>query len=216
MKFFFKCNSTDISDDRKENAVKIEQEYTLDEAIEATSEWIKTYSLTNHVRNQNVSTEIGKFQSILVILAGLNAMGATIENVNFSFILPYAKCDLKLSIAEQSALSSVSFLGIVSTSYLWGFLLDTWGRKKVLCLTAFCGFFLSIFSTFATNTIILIALRFFAGALWVNQLLFSFEHLFFLVFATEHLLKLEAKVIFINLFCNASNNPLSTLFSTSI
>lgn len=51
-------------------------------------------------------------------------MGAALENINLSYVLPYAKYDLKLSIAEQGALTSVSFLGIVSTSYFWGFLAD--------------------------------------------------------------------------------------------
>lgn len=92
-------------------------------------------------------------------------MGAALENVSISYILPYAKCDLKLSLAEQGVLSSVSFLGIVSTSYFWGFLVDTLGRQKVLCVAALCGFCFSFLSGFATNTLIMIFLRFLAGAL---------------------------------------------------
>lgn len=91
-------------------------------------------------------------------------MGAALENINLSYVLPYAKCDLKLTIAEQGVLTSVSFLGIVSTSYFWGFLADTWGRKKVVSLGALCGFAFSLVSAFATNTTVLIALRFLAGA----------------------------------------------------
>lgn len=92
-------------------------------------------------------------------------MGAGLENVSFSYILPYAKCDLNLTIAEQGVLTSVSFLGIVSTSYFWGFLADTWGRQKVLSVAALCGFTFSFMSGLATNTTILIILRFMAGAL---------------------------------------------------
>lgn len=115
--------------------------------------------------DKNVSIEIGKFQRILIVLSGFSIMGATLENINFSYILPYAKCDMKLSIAEQGALASVSFLGIVSTSYFWGFLLDTWGRQKVLCVAAWLGFVCSFISSFSTNTIVFIGLRFLAGAL---------------------------------------------------
>ncbi|XP_055305413.1 synaptic vesicle glycoprotein 2C-like isoform X2 [Sitodiplosis mosellana] len=119
-------------------------EHTLDEAVGAT--------------------KIGKFQTILIVLSGLSIMGAGLENVNISYILPYAKSDLKLTIAEQGVLTSVSFLGIVSTSYLWGFLADTWGRQKVLCVAALSGFCFSFISGFATNTTTLIILRFLAGA----------------------------------------------------
>lgn len=92
-------------------------------------------------------------------------MGAALENINVSYILPFAKCDLKLTIAEQGILSSVSFLGIVSTSYFWGFLVDTLGRQRVLCVAALSGFCFSFVSAFATNTLVLIFLRFLAGAL---------------------------------------------------
>lgn len=92
-------------------------------------------------------------------------MGAAVENVNLSYILAFAKCDLKLILAEQGVLTSVSFLGIVSTSYVWGFLADTWGRQKVLCVAGLCGFCFSFSSGFATDTTVLIVLRFLAGAL---------------------------------------------------
>lgn len=102
---------------------------------------------------------------MLIALTGLSIMGAAVENVNISYISPYAKCDLKLTIAQQGVLSSVSFLGIVSTSYFWGFLADTWGRQKVLSVAAFGGFFFSLLSAFATNTEAVISLRFLAGAM---------------------------------------------------
>ncbi|XP_031628109.1 synaptic vesicle glycoprotein 2B-like [Contarinia nasturtii] len=119
-------------------------EHTLEEAIEAT--------------------KIGKYQVILIVASGLSILGASIENVGISMILPYIKCDMRPTLAEMGVLSSVSFLGIVSTSFLWGLLLDTWGRKKVLCSAAFLGFAFSFPSAFATNTSLLIFLRFLAGA----------------------------------------------------
>lgn len=92
-------------------------------------------------------------------------MGAALENVNISYVLPYAKCDLKLTLAEQGVLSSVSYIGMLSTAYFWGFLTDTMGRQKILCTAAFGGFFFSFISSFVTNTYGLIALRFLCGAL---------------------------------------------------
>lgn len=109
--------------------------------------------------------EIGKFQIILIILTGLSVFGAGIENMSVSSIIPYAKCDLKLTIGEQGFLSAISYLGIVFTSHLWGFLADTWGRQKVLRLAATGAFIFSFSSAFAVNTISMIVLRFLAGAL---------------------------------------------------
>lgn len=104
---------------------------------------------------------------ILTILTGVSLLGSAIENTNISYVLPYAKCDLELSIRKQGVLSGISYFGIVVSSHLWGFLADTWGRKKVLRLAATGAFIFSFLSAFAANKYILILLRFLAGALLV-------------------------------------------------
>lgn len=95
----------------------------------------------------------------------MSLLGSAVENTSVSYILPYAKCDLKLTTEEQGLLSAVSYLGIVFTSHFWGFLADTWGRQKVLRVAAIGAFIFSFSSAFAVNTVSMILLRFFAGAL---------------------------------------------------
>lgn len=97
-------------------------------------------------------------------------MGAALENINISVIMPYVKCDLNLTTTEQGILSSISFLGVMITSYCWGFLADTWGRQKVIRIAAFGGFIFSFISAFSINTAILIICRFFAGASYVLKI----------------------------------------------
>lgn len=46
-------------------------------------------------------------------------MGATVENISISFVLPNANCDLKLTTTEQGLVSSIAFLGIVVSSHFW-------------------------------------------------------------------------------------------------
>lgn len=104
---------------------------------------------------------------ILTIFIALSLLGSSVENTNVSYILPYAKCDLELSVREQGVLTGISYFGIVFSSHLWGFLADTWGRKKVLRLAATGAFIFSFLSAFAANKYILILLRFLAGALLV-------------------------------------------------
>lgn len=82
-----------------------------------------------------------------------------------SYITPYAKCDLNLTIKEQGLLSAISYFGNLCTSHLWGFLADTWGRQKVLRVAATGAFAFSFLSMFAVNTISMIVLRFLTGAL---------------------------------------------------
>lgn len=109
--------------------------------------------------------EVGRCQIVLIFLTGIAVMGSVLENINVSYILPYAKCDLKLTTAEQGILSSISFLGIVFTSHFWGFLADTWGRQKVMRTAALGGSIFAMMSGFAANTTTLILFRFISGAL---------------------------------------------------
>lgn len=92
-------------------------------------------------------------------------MGAVLENISVSFVLPYAKCDLKLTTSEQGLLNSVSFLGIVISSQFWGFMADTSGRRKVIRISLICSFICSFASAFATTTNYLLLFRFLVGLL---------------------------------------------------
>lgn len=93
-------------------------------------------------------------------------MGSSGENSSAGFILPYASCDLKLTINESALLASITFLGVVLTSHFWGFLADTWGRKNVIRLTAICAFITSFISSLLTNVVALVLFRFGVG-LWL-------------------------------------------------
>ena len=92
-------------------------------------------------------------------------MGASLENLSIGYVMPYAKCDLNLTPSQQGVLAAVSYLGIVSTSYFWGFLTDTWGRQKVLSMAALLGSIFSFVSAFLIDFRMLITLRFLAGAM---------------------------------------------------
>lgn len=116
------------------------------------------------IKKVNFTLEIGKYQTMLIILTGLSITTAAMENINISYVIPYAKCDLSLTITQRGMLSSVSFLGIVSTSYFWGFVADTWGRQRVIAISSLIGFFLSVASTLATNFYTFFLFRFLTSA----------------------------------------------------
>lgn len=49
-----------------------------------------------------------------------------------SLILPSAECDLNLSLVDKGILNAVTYMGMISSAILWGFLSDVLGRKKLL------------------------------------------------------------------------------------
>lgn len=110
-------------------------------------------------------TGCGRFNVLIVILSGLVIMGATIENISIAFILPFANCDLNMTTTELGVVSSIAFLGIVVSSHFWGFMADTWGRLKVIRLTATCALVSAVLSAFSPNASMLAFLRFCVGIL---------------------------------------------------
>lgn len=110
-------------------------------------------------------SEFGKYQVFLTIVGFLSIVGSATENGSVSYMLPYAKCDLELSIREQGVVTGISYFGIVFSSHLWGFLADTAGRKTVMRSAAAGTAVISLLSAFAPNKYVLILLRFLAGAL---------------------------------------------------
>lgn len=80
-----------------------------------------------------------------------------------AFVLPLAKCELNMSNAEQGAINAVTFIGVVLTSHFWGFLADTWGRRKVLIVSLGSGFVFSAISSFSVSSTMMLVTRLFVG-----------------------------------------------------
>lgn len=92
-------------------------------------------------------------------------MGVVAENTNIGFVMPYLRCDMHLTTAEQGLMNSVGYLGILIASHFWGFLADTWGRHKVLRAALLGSFLCAVLSSLSVNTIMLYITRFMVGAL---------------------------------------------------
>ena len=86
--------------------------YTVDEAIEKMG--------------------FGPFQWMITLLCGTIVIADTIEIMVLS-ILPFlCKCQWDLSSAEEAAISSAMFIGAMIGCTFWGFVADSFGRKKVV------------------------------------------------------------------------------------
>lgn len=88
-----------------------------------------------------------------------------IETMGMMFVIPAAQCDLDLSLSQKSILSAISFLGVVSSSHLWGFLADTRGRKNVLFISMIMSFLTSVISSLIPQAWLFILIRFINGFL---------------------------------------------------
>lgn len=62
-------------------------------------------------------------------------------------------------------MSSIAFLGVISSSHLWGFLADTRGRRKIIFPALFLACTCSLVSSIITNFYLLVFLRFCVGFL---------------------------------------------------
>lgn len=80
-----------------------------------------------------------------------------------AFVLPAAKCDIEMTTAEQGLINAIGFIGVVLTSHFWGFMADTWGRRKVLLFSLLSGFIFSIISSFSVSSLMLLLTRLLVG-----------------------------------------------------
>lgn len=107
----------------------------------------------------------GKFNLFCLVAVGGCLMCVITESMCAMFITPAAQCDLNLSLGDKGLLYSAGFLGIVSSSYIWGYFADTKGRKNVILITLVFGAIISIIGSFITTTWLFILLRFWNGFL---------------------------------------------------
>uniref|UniRef100_A0AAG5DWY1 Major facilitator superfamily (MFS) profile domain-containing protein n=1 Tax=Anopheles atroparvus TaxID=41427 RepID=A0AAG5DWY1_ANOAO len=105
----------------------------------------------------------GWFHTVLLFVTGLCLMSVVNETINVGFIISAAECDLGLTFADKGLVNGAAFLGVVLSSYVWGFLSDTWGRRKVLLLASTSTLVLSVLSTFSPHVWVLIGTRFLVG-----------------------------------------------------
>ncbi|EAA06813.5 AGAP000785-PA [Anopheles gambiae str. PEST] len=105
----------------------------------------------------------GRFHTLLLFITGLCLMSVVNETVNVGFIISAAECDLELSFSDKGILNGAGFMGVVVSSYVWGFLSDTWGRRRVLLLASSGALVTSVLSSFSPHVWVLIGARFLVG-----------------------------------------------------
>ncbi|KAF5295131.1 hypothetical protein FQA39_LY13282 [Lamprigera yunnana] len=105
----------------------------------------------------------GKF-SALIFLLMIPASTASMFSVSaMSYVFPVAKCDLDLSLDEKGMLNSVTYIGMISSGFLWGYLTDAIGRRKLIIYVYVIDAIFMIFCAFSQTYIMLVILKFLEG-----------------------------------------------------
>ncbi|XP_045534652.1 synaptic vesicle glycoprotein 2C-like [Papilio machaon] len=120
---------------------------TLSDVVEKKSENAATLDHAMHVAG------IGWYNIKYCLVLALFLIAAIIEPIGYAYILPASKCDLNITDAQRGFLASVPYIGIVLTSFPWGYLVDTRGRKKSLILSSLAAGLFVVLSAFMPDFI---------------------------------------------------------------
>ncbi|XP_041968037.1 synaptic vesicle glycoprotein 2C-like [Aricia agestis] len=82
-----------------------------------------------------LETGFGVYNIVHMLLSGVILMGVIIQNLILGYVLPAAQCELDLSLSQRGWLAALPFLGIILTSYVWGWVADTRGRRFTMLLS---------------------------------------------------------------------------------
>lgn len=87
------------------------------------------------------------------------------DTCGISYILPVTGCDFYITPQQKGLLGGIGLFGVICSSHLWGFLADTYGRKRIIHPTLILAFTASFASTLVSNFYLLTLLRFVNGIL---------------------------------------------------
>uniref|UniRef100_A0A8C2T6I7 SV2 related protein n=1 Tax=Coturnix japonica TaxID=93934 RepID=A0A8C2T6I7_COTJA len=120
-----------------EHEIQIEGVQTELEAIEledgaaVPKEFANPTDDTFMVEDAVEAIGFGKFQWKLSVITGLAWMADAMEMMILSILAPQLHCEWRLPSWQVALLTSVVFVGMMSSSTLWGNISDQYGRKTV-------------------------------------------------------------------------------------
>lgn len=97
-------------------------------------------------------TGYGKFNFLIMLLALPATCASNLDTSALSFAFPAASCELKLTSYDRGILNGTIYAGMIGSAFLWGYLSDTYGRRKLLILgyilDSICGTAVSLGKNF--------------------------------------------------------------------
>ncbi|XP_018562439.1 synaptic vesicle glycoprotein 2B-like [Anoplophora glabripennis] len=109
------------------------------------------------------ATGFGKFNIILILVILPTVFAQVFESTSMSFVLPIAQCDLNLRLQDKGILNAITFAGMISSGFAWGYICDVAGRKKVMIIGYFLDGFFALMASSSQNFVMLLIAKFFGG-----------------------------------------------------
>ncbi|XP_044761383.1 synaptic vesicle glycoprotein 2B-like [Coccinella septempunctata] len=114
------------------------------------------------------ATGFGKFNFLLFLIAFPTCWAVMFQTTTMSFVFPAAQCDLNLTLEDKGLLNGVTFAGTVVSAFIWGFLFDTFGRRKLLIIGFFLDGLTVILSAVSQDIIFLMITKFLGGIIVIG------------------------------------------------
>ncbi|XP_034664944.1 synaptic vesicle glycoprotein 2B [Drosophila subobscura] len=105
----------------------------------------------------------GRVHLFATLTLGLLQMMAILETMGVGIIGPAAVCDLRMSLMQLSSIMAAGFMGIICSSYFWGYITDKMGRRWILLRTISLSNICSIISMFMVSFSGFYVMRFVTG-----------------------------------------------------
>ncbi|XP_057657183.1 synaptic vesicle glycoprotein 2B-like isoform X2 [Diorhabda carinulata] len=105
----------------------------------------------------------GKFNIILYCISTAAGWSSVFETTAMSYVFPAAECDLQLTLNHKGLLNAVTYAGMISSAFIWGFLCDTLGRKKLLTIGLLLDGLFLMMAALSQNFQLLMIAKFLGG-----------------------------------------------------
>ncbi|XP_034181240.2 synaptic vesicle glycoprotein 2B isoform X1 [Osmia lignaria lignaria] len=112
-----------------------------------------------------ISSGYGKFNYLLLLAVLPASFSSIFSSSAMSYVLPSAECDLGLTMFHKGLLNSMTFAGMISTSFFWGFMTDTFGRRKIMVYGYMVTGVMSLATCFSHASWLLILFKFIDGVI---------------------------------------------------
>ncbi|XP_005078990.1 synaptic vesicle 2-related protein isoform X1 [Mesocricetus auratus] len=121
----------------------------LDDGAAVPKEFANPTDDTFMVEDAVEAIGFGRFQWKLSVLTGLAWMADAMEMMILSILAPQLHCEWRLPSWQVALLTSVVFIGMMSSSTLWGNISDQYGRKTGLKISVLWTLYYGVLSAFA-------------------------------------------------------------------
>ncbi|KAM3956102.1 synaptic vesicle glycoprotein 2B-like [Aphomia sociella] len=104
-------------------------------------------------------TGFSRFNYLVILLCSSIIAAMSFEAFSVSYLVPASACELGTVSSEQGLMAAIPIIGIIATSYIWGYLADTRGRKKILLFAMMFSYVTGALAALSPNWIVFSVLK---------------------------------------------------------